>query len=70
MPRAWRDVALFALGAAAGYVVAVATRAAETPALFQIRHYVLTHRNEALLFLLMAGLIIYLAGTPARSGRR
>jgi len=68
VPRGWRDALLLLVGAAAGYAVAVTTRAASVPALDQARRYVVTHPIETFVFLMLAGIIIYLAG--GKGGRR
>lgn len=68
MPRAWREILLLIVGVAIGYTLAVTTRAASVPALDKVRHYVVTHQMESFIFLILVGVIIYLAG--GKGGRR
>ena len=68
MKSSLRDSLLFLLGLAAGYVVAVITRAGNVPFLDPARQYVVTHQTESFVGLILVGLIVYLAG--GKSGKR
>lgn len=68
MKTAARDYALILFGAIIGYVAAVSTRQLSVPFLVDARAYVLTHRIEVSIGIVMLGLIIYLGG--GGSGRR
>lgn len=63
-----RDTLLLIIGLAAGYVVAVATRAGSVPFLDPVRQYVATHQMESFVGLILVGVIVYLAG--GKGGRR
>lgn len=68
MRAAWRDILLLLLGVAAGYTVAVATRAGSVPFLSPVRRYIATHQMETFVGLLLVGVIVYLAGGRGGGG--